>query len=378
MFWKRTPKEEPTANDATQPVEAPAPAEPGVSTPEQPEPANATEEEVPRKKGIFARLWDSLGATRDTIVTQTINLFKLRGKIDEDLLEELEEVLIAADVGLDTSVELIQELRTRIRKEKKADSTDLKWLTRTLQSIAMDMLDQGDRSLNVADTAPSIYLVIGVNGVGKTTAIGKLSHRLKNEGKSVLVVAADTFRAAAIQQLEVWAQRADVPIEKGEERADPSSVVFRSMQRARNDKPDAVIIDTAGRLHTKSNLMQELSKMSRIISREFPGAPHETMLVLDASTGQNALQQAKVFLEACPITGLILTKLDGTAKGGVVIALHKALGLPVKFIGVGEGINDLEVFSADAFTRALFQMEIEGDEEPETHDSETTTDFPSR
>jgi fused signal recognition particle receptor len=359
MFWRRK-KDSPTEPEPSPQSQTMAPVEetPDITTGEASEDA-----QPPKKRGMFAKLFDRLRSTRDVIVKRTVQIFRLRGKIDDELLDELEEVLLSADVGLDATMGLMDELRRRIRKERKSGSDDIAWLTRTLREIALEMLDQGDRGLRTAETGPSIYLVIGVNGVGKTTAIGKLAHRLRNEGKKVLIVAADTFRAAAIQQLEIWAKRAEVPIEMGKEKSDPSSVVFNAMKRARDEQPDAVIIDTAGRLHTKVNLMQELSKMARVISREFTGAPHETLLVLDASTGQNAMQQAKLFMEACPISGLVLTKLDGTAKGGVVISLHKELGLPVKFIGVGESIEDLEPFHPQAFTRALFQME--GDEESE-------------
>lgn len=349
MFWKR--KEKPaelSVDNHIQSVDNIDTAE--ISPQEESQP------ELPKKKGLFARLRDSLRVTRESIVQKTLSLFQLRGKIDDELLDELEEMLISADVGYETSMELIGELRDRIRREKKTNSTDINWLTSTLQEISSEMIAWGERDLKTADTPPNIYLVIGVNGVGKTTAIGKLAHRLKGEGKNVLLVAADTFRAAAVNQLKVWSERAGVDIVLGKEGADPSSVVYQAVAKAKEEKPDVVIIDTAGRLHTKSNLMQELSKMSRVIEREFPGAPHETLLVLDASTGQNALMQAKTFMESCPITGLILTKLDGTAKGGVVMAVHKQLKLPVKFIGVGEGIEDLEPFNADAFTKALFAI----------------------
>ncbi len=342
MFWKKKPETK-KLDEYKQPIEG------------------AQQEEAPRK-GLFAKLRDRLKATSESIAQKAINLFNLYGKIDDDLLDELEEILISADVGIKTTTALIEELRLRIRREKKANSEDAKWLTDTLRSLMREMLDQGDMSLIQASEGPSIYLIIGVNGVGKTTAIGKLASRLKSEGKSVLLVAADTFRAAAIQQLEIWANRADVPIVMGEERADPSSVVFNAMTEAKQSKPDVVIIDTAGRLHTKSNLMQELSKMSRVISREFENAPHELLLVLDASTGQNALVQARQFLQSCGVTGLILTKLDGTARGGVVFSVHQELSLPVKFIGVGEGIDDLEPFNPDAFTKALFPVEEDEEE----------------
>jgi len=312
-----------------------------------------------RPKGLFAKLRERLKATRESIAQKALNLFRLRGKIDNELLDELEEVLISADVGVASTTALIDELRDRIRMEKKANSTDQAWLTSTLRGLMREMLEQGERELKTASEGPSIYLVIGVNGVGKTTAIGKMAYRFKEQGKSVLLVAADTFRAAAIDQLKIWAERAEVPIVLGDEGADPSSVVFNAMSTAKTQNPDVVIIDTAGRLHTKVNLMQELAKMTRVISREFEGAPHENLLVLDASTGQNALSQARTFLESCGVTGLILTKLDGTARGGVVLSVHKELNLPVKFIGVGEGIEDLEPFDPDAFTRALFQLDVD-------------------
>lgn len=344
MFWKKNKEEKPKS-----PNEIPASASP----------ADAESQSQPKKKGLFGKLFDRIKATSDAIVQKTVDLFRLHGKIDDDLLDELEEALISSDVGLDTTLAMIEELRNRIRREKKAESTDLDWLTRTLRDITLEMLDQGENEINTATSGPSIYLIIGVNGVGKTTAIGKLAHRFKEEGKSVMLVAGDTFRAAAIQQLEIWAERAAVPIVAGQEKADPASVVYNAMQRAKSENPDVVIIDTAGRLHTKVNLMQELSKVSRVINREFSEAPHETMLVLDASTGQNALQQAKIFMESCDISSLILTKLDGTAKGGVVISLHNQLKLPVKFIGIGEGIEDLEPFNARAFANALFQIQEE-------------------
>jgi fused signal recognition particle receptor len=307
-------------------------------------------------QGMFTKLRDRLRDTRESIAQRTLTLLQRTGKIDDEFLDDLEEILIAADVGVETTLELMDELRERIRREKKANSSDAEWLTNTLRDLMREMLEQGERGLELVDNGPSIYLVIGVNGVGKTTAIGKLAHRCMMEGKSVMLVAADTFRAAAIEQLEVWARRAQVGIHSGQEGADPSSIVYNALNQAREEKPDIIIIDTAGRLHTKSNLMQELNKMSRIISREYEGAPHEILLVLDASTGQNAFSQARQFMQTCGITGLILTKLDGTAKGGIVFTLHKQLQLPVKFIGVGEGINDLEPFDPEAFTRALFAV----------------------
>ncbi len=364
MFWRKKKTEEQTDQVQEQEQEAPVTESQELPDTERTE-VSETEESSsapPKKKGMFAKLRERLRSTRESIAKKTRNLFRLRGKIDDDLLDDLEEALISADVGVETTLNLMEELRTRIRKEKKNNSNDLNWLINTLQELMRDMLEQGDRTLKTAEEGPSIYMIVGVNGVGKTTAIGKLAARLKKEGKKVLVVAADTFRAAAIEQLEIWAKRAGVPIVLGAEKADPSSVVYNAMNSAKADKPDYVIIDTAGRLHTKSNLLQELSKMSRVISREFPSAPNETLLVLDASTGQNAINQARTFLESCGVTGLILTKMDGTAKGGVILAVHKQLNLPVKFIGVGEGIEDLEPFDPDAFTKALFaQEEIESE-----------------
>ncbi|MDP8245968.1 MAG: signal recognition particle-docking protein FtsY [Candidatus Hinthialibacter antarcticus] len=376
MFWKRKEKQDPIEPLAESPIEAPVEVQEAkieVPATETIETAEAIEEDpassAPRK-GLFAKLRDRLRKTRESIVTQAVKIFRLHGKIDDDLLEELEEVLILADVGVNTTMELMGELRNRIRVEKKKESDDLNWLTRTLQELSREMLEQGDRTMKTAASGPSVYLVIGVNGVGKTTAIGKLASRFKAEGKSVLLVAADTFRAAAIEQLAIWSKRADVPIVMGKEGADPSSVVYQAMERLKTETADIVIIDTAGRLHTKSNLMQELAKMARVISREVPEAPHETLLVLDASTGQNALSQAKTFTEACQISGLVLTKLDGTAKGGVILSVHKQLKLPVKWIGVGEGIDDLEPFDPDAFTKALFNIETEPVEESEAETTE--------
>ena len=339
MFWKRKKEEEPLSSQPTQP--------------EQPKKKGFFE------KGLFAKIKERLKATGEAITQKTLEIFRLRGKIDEKLLEQLEEILIGADIGFETTQELMKELRNRIRREKKIDTEDYPWLTTTLRELIRNLLEQGHNDLVIAPQGPSVYLIIGVNGVGKTTAIGKMAHRFKSEGKKVLLAAADTFRAAAMEQLEIWAKRAEVDIILGKERADPSSVIYKTIEEAKKTHPDVIIIDTAGRLHTKHNLMQELAKMARVISREYEGAPHETLLVLDATTGQNALSQARTFLESCGITGLILTKLDGTAKGGIVLALHKQLQLPVKFIGVGEEIDDLELFNPDAFAKAIFPMEEE-------------------
>ena len=299
--------------------------------------------------GIFDKIREGLKKTRDNIsgqITQMVNSFT---KIDEELFEELEELLVMGDVGVNTAGFICDRLRQRI---KEKGITDPSLIMGELKAIVSDML-QGDNALHIS-TKPSIILVIGVNGVGKTTTIGKLASRLKGEGKSVILGAADTFRAAAIEQLEVWAGRAGVPLIKHKEGADPAAVVFDTIAAAKARGCDVVICDTAGRLHNKKNLMDELGKISRIIDRELPGCDRETLLVLDAATGQNAVNQAREFQSAAGITGIVLTKLDGTPKGGVVLPIKRDLGLSVKFIGVGEQVDDLQPFDAAAFADALF------------------------
>lgn len=302
--------------------------------------------------GIFEKIRQGLKKTRDSISGQIAQMVNSFTKIDEDLFEELTELLVMGDVGMDTAEFITGELR-RVIKEKGI--TDPALIMDELQGIVRELLS-GDCALHIG-TKPSVILVIGVNGVGKTTAIGKLSAMLKAEGKSVILGAADTFRAAAIEQLEVWAQRAGVPMIKQGEGADPAAVVFDTIAAAKARGCDVVICDTAGRLHNKKNLMDELSKISRIIDRELPGCDRENLLVLDAATGQNAVNQAREFMGAAGITGIVLTKLDGTPKGGVVLPIKRELGLPVKFIGVGEQIDDLQPFDPAAFAAGLFNME---------------------
>ena len=304
--------------------------------------------------GIFDKIREGLKKTRDNIsgqITQMVNSFT---KIDEELFEELEELLVMGDVGVNTAGFICDRLRQRI---KEKGITDPSLIMGELKAIVSDML-QGDNALHIS-TKPSIILVIGVNGVGKTTTIGKLAARLKGEGKSVILGAADTFRAAAIEQLEVWADRAGVPLIKHKEGADPAAVVFDTIAAAKARDCDVIICDTAGRLHNKKNLMDELGKISRVIDRELPGCDRETLLVLDAATGQNAVNQAREFQSAAGITGIVLTKLDGTPKGGVVLPIMQDLGLPVKFIGVGEQVDDLQPFDPDAFADALFDVQRE-------------------
>lgn len=297
---------------------------------------------------LFNKLKDGLTKTRDGLTDKINEVLKIAITIDEDLYEELEEILITSDVGMDTTIDIIERLRTKIRKEKINDPQQVK---PALKEVIRDILVEGEYEDDDADK--NVMLVIGVNGVGKTTSIGKLAAKNKAEGKKVLLAAADTFRAAAIDQLEVWSNRANVDIVKHQEGSDPAAVVFDAIEAAKARNVDLLICDTAGRLHNKKNLMNELEKINRIIDRELEGYKKETLLVLDATTGQNAVIQAKQFMEACPIDGIILTKLDGTAKGGVVISIKQALNIPVRYIGVGEGIDDLQKFDAESFAEAL-------------------------
>ena len=285
----------------------------------------------------------------DKLKKITTNLFSTFTEADEAFFEELEETLILADLGVETAMEAVERLRERVRKEKLQDQEAVR---AALRQVLVELLDVGTTELNVS-TAPSVMLFIGVNGVGKTTSIGKVAHLLKLGGKRVLLCAADTFRAAAADQLEIWAQRAGCEIVRQHEGADPGAVLFDALQAARARGVDVVLCDTAGRLHNKANLMAELSKLSKIIDRECPGAARETLLVLDATTGQNGLVQAKTFKEAAGLTGIILTKLDGTAKGGIAVAIAKELNVPVKFAGVGEGIDDLRPFDSEEYAEAV-------------------------
>ncbi len=302
--------------------------------------------------GFFEKLKLGLSKTKNAIFKQVDNLFKSFVKVDEDMLEELEELLIMADVGAASSEDIIEQLRERIRDERITDPEQCRL---ALCDILVGMIGDGE-GLNL-ETTPSVILVIGVNGVGKTTSIAKIAHRLKSQGKHVMLAAADTFRAAAIDQLAIWADRVGVELIKHTEGSDPAAVVFDAVSAAKKREADVLIIDTAGRLHNKKNLMDELAKINRVIDRELPGAARETMLVLDATTGQNAVSQAKEFKNAAAITGLILTKLDGTAKGGIVFSIKRELDIPVKFIGVGEGMDDMQEFDSREFVDALFEVE---------------------
>ena len=300
--------------------------------------------------GFFDKLKQGLFKTKSAIVEKVDNLLKSFVKVDEDLFDELEELLISADIGVNTTEEILDELRDTVKEKRIKEPSEVKG---ELFAILRSMIGEHE-PLNLS-TKPSVILVIGVNGVGKTTSIGKMSAELKSQGKKVVVAAADTFRAAAAEQLSVWCERAGVDIIKQAAGADPASVVFDAINAVKSRGADVLIVDTAGRLHNKKNLMDELAKIDRVISRELPDAAKETLLVLDATTGQNAVYQAKEFKEASKITGLVLTKLDGTAKGGIVISIRKELNIPVKFIGVGEQIDDMKTFNAAEFASALFE-----------------------
>ncbi|NLL05995.1 MAG: signal recognition particle-docking protein FtsY [Clostridiaceae bacterium] len=300
--------------------------------------------------GFFNKLKEGLKKTKNVITERIDQVLVSFGKIDEELFEELEEILITSDVGAEASVKIIENLKKKVRENKVTDPLQVKDLLK--QELA-EVLSVENTELNV-NTSPSVIVVVGVNGVGKTTSIGKIANQLKQSGKKVVMAAADTFRAAAIDQLEIWADRVGVDLIKHAEGADPAAVVFDAVQSVKAKKTDVLICDTAGRLHNKKNLMDELKKIFRIIERELPEASIEVLLVLDATTGQNAIVQAKTFKEVSPVSGIVLTKLDGTAKGGIVIAVSSELNIPVKLIGVGEQIDDLQRFDSKEFVEALF------------------------
>ena len=303
------------------------------------------------RNALTDKINEVLNLSVNAFLIDKINeVLNLAVTIDEDLYEELEEVLIMADIGMDTTIEIIDRLKDKIRKEK---INDVELVRPALKAVITEMMVDGSEKKQVTD-GKEVILVIGVNGVGKTTSIGKLAAKNKKEGKKVLLAAADTFRAGAIDQLVVWSERAKVDIVKHEEGSDPAAVVFDAINASKSRNVDLLICDTAGRLHNKKNLMDELGKINRIIDREFTGVHKETLLVLDGTTGQNAVIQAKQFMDVCPIDGIILTKLDGTAKGGVVISIKNTLDIPVRYIGVGEGIEDLQEFDAESFVEALF------------------------
>ena len=300
--------------------------------------------------GLFSKLKEGLSKTREGFVGRIENLVSGGKKIDDELYDEIEELLIQADVGVNTAVALIDDLRQVVKERKVSDASELKGI---LKDLIADLMGEDQSAINLTGT-PAVIVVVGVNGVGKTTSIGKLAHNYRQQGRKVLLAAGDTFRAAAIDQLQIWGDRVGCDVIKHNEGADTAAVVYDAVQAARAREADILIVDTAGRLHTKTNLMEELKKLFRVISRELPDAPNEVLLVLDATTGQNAISQAKTFGEASGVTGIILTKLDGTAKGGVVLGIKTELNIPVKYIGVGETIEDLREFDPTEFVAALF------------------------
>ena len=314
--------------------------------------SDVEEEFVDKKEGLFGRLKKGLLKTRDGIMGKIDDVLKSYVKIDEELFEDLEEVLIMADIGVESSLKIIENVKDKVRENKITEVEEVKGLLKEEMQEVLDS-DSGNTKLKI-DSSPSIILVVGVNGAGKTTTIGKLAYKLKNEGKKVIIAAGDTFRAAAIEQLEEWANRSDVDLISHKEGSDPAAVIYDGIQSAKAKKADVLICDTAGRLHNKKNLMNELNKIFRVVEREFSDASKEVLLVVDATTGQNAIQQAKTFKEAADITGIVLTKLDGTAKGGVVIGVQSEVKVPVKLIGVGEKIEDLQEFNSKAFVDAIF------------------------
>ena len=311
--------------------------------------ADEPQPERPEGKGLFARLRERLSKTRENILGKLSSILSGR-EIDEEMLERIEEVLVEADVGVETTMKLMDRVRELIEEKGVKEPPQVLEL---LKEEILGILGE-DRPLEVSGAKPFSIMVLGVNGVGKTTTIGKLAARFKNEGKRVLVAAADTFRAAADEQLEIWCNRAGVELIKGAMGADPAAVVFDAIQAAKARDVDGLIVDTAGRLHTKKPLMMELQKIARVMGRELPGAPHEVLLVLDATTGQNAINQAKAFTKAIDVTGIFLAKLDGTAKGGIVVAIRNEVSLPVKFVGIGETYEDVQPFDPDGFVEALF------------------------
>jgi fused signal recognition particle receptor len=329
--------------------------------------ATAEEAEIARRRDegpepeFIDKFKEAVASTRESISEKIDTVFAGKREIDAEVLDQLEEALIGADIGVQTSLEIIDKARSQIQRKQLNDVDELKRLIKSELRAILDAADRNRKRGTVAsetevplDIKPYMIMIVGVNGVGKTTTIGKLAHRIKSEGNEVLICAADTFRAAANDQLSIWAERSGVPLVQQKPGTDPSAVLFDSIGAARARNADVLIIDTAGRLHTKMNLMQELEKMRRISGREVEGAPHEVLLVIDAVTGQNGLEQARQFTRAVPVTGLVLTKLDGTAKGGIVIAIAKELGIPIRYVGVGEKMNDLIEFSPEAYINGLF------------------------
>ncbi|MBG9945053.1 signal recognition particle-docking protein FtsY [Brevibacillus formosus] len=317
---------------------------------------------VQKSEEVTQKFTDGLAKTRDLLVEKVEDLVRRYKKIDDDFFDELEEILITSDVGVNTVMELIDDLRTEVRKQKIENAIDLQPILSEKLVALLKNDDGADTALNVEDGRLNVILFVGVNGVGKTTTIGKMAHMFRQQNKKVLLAAGDTFRAAAIEQLEVWGERVGADVIKQQQGSDPAAVIYDAIQAAKSRQVDVLLCDTAGRLQNKVNLMEELAKVHRVLQRELPGAPHEVLLVLDATTGQNALSQAKTFGQSAGVTGLVLTKLDGTAKGGIVIAIRNELNIPVKYVGLGERMDDLQQFDPEQFVHALFAGLIQKDE----------------
>ncbi len=351
MFFKRKKNKPETISDAAQ-ESAPEAAQKSTQKDTSDSVAEAPDQQAGESLGVFARIKRGLSRTSQQLGSGLGNLFLGKKALDDELLEEIETQLLMADVGMDATQEIIDALTEGVARKQLADSDAL---YEKLKSLMKDMLSAVEAPLEIdKGKKPYVILVVGVNGVGKTTTIGKLAKRFQNQGLSVMLAAGDTFRAAAVEQLQVWGERNKVPVVAQHSGADSASVIFDAIESAQSRGADVIIADTAGRLHNKSNLMEELSKVKRVMSKLDTSAPHEVLLVLDAGTGQNAVSQAKQFKDTADVSGLVLTKLDGTAKGGVIFALSKTLGIPVRFIGVGEGVEDLQPFDAEKFTQALF------------------------
>jgi len=328
--------------------------------------SDSSEEEEEEKESLSEKFKQGLSKTRDSFSGKVNDLVARYRTVDEDFFEELEEILITADVGVNTVMDLIDELKFEVKRRNIKETSDVKEvISEKLVDIYYGDDDEEVEELTFNEDGLTVFLVVGVNGVGKTTTIGKLAHRLKEQGKNVVLAAGDTFRAGAIEQLEIWGERVGVPVIKHSEGSDPAAVVYDGIQSAKSKGADVLICDTAGRLQNKVNLMNELSKVNKVIEREIPEAPHESLLVLDSTTGQNALSQAKIFSEATNLSGIVLTKLDGTAKGGIVMAIRKELDIPVKFVGLGEKVTDLQAFDAHAFVYGLFADMLEESEQQE-------------
>lgn len=346
-------QEDEASTPASEPAPAPSPSPVVEETDDDPVPPPQKETQD-KKKTLFSRLSERLGKTKESFTYQIDALFLGKREISTDLLDDLEEILIMADLGVSTTEEILEFARRKVKRNELSDPASLKEsLKKKIKEFILK--NEQDATLVMPDKGPFIIMVIGVNGVGKTTTIGKIANKFKQSGSSVLLIAADTFRAAAVSQLKIWGERNEVEVVAHEEGADPSSVVFDGIDIAKSKNVDVVLVDTAGRLHTKANLMEELKKIKRVMAKQLRGAPHEVMLVLDATTGQNAISQAKLFDAAVDVTGLTLTKLDGTSKGGIVANICREMKIPIRFIGIGEQMDDLRDFNADDFVNALFQ-----------------------